>query len=166
MNNNETFITAIYKNAQTAMGSINNLMKKVTAEKLKKEFSNELNLYSEILSHCEEVSNQLGLKMKDLGCWEKAKMWCNINMSTMFDKSCRNLASITIFGTTMGIIDMIEVTSDCAKCNKEVMEIAKKLLEYEELCVENLKPFLAAKYNKKKEQPKQDAEDSQSEKED
>lgn len=144
----QDFLTAIYQNALTACRSINNVISKAKAEQLKSELANEITLYSQITADCDLLSKELGIKLKDLNLYEKSSMWFKINMSTLFDKSCRNIATITILGNTMGIVDLLCVISDCSGCNIKIMELANKLKTFEEQSIEKLKPFLAKEYNR------------------
>lgn len=144
----QDFLTAIYQNALTACRSINNVISKVKAEQLKSELANQITLFSQITADCDNLANELGIKLKDLNIYEKSSMWFKINMATLFDKTCRNIASITILGNTMGVVDLLCVMSDCQGCNPKIMAIANKLKTFEEESIDNLKIFLNKEYNR------------------
>ena len=69
-------------------------------------------------------------------------MWLNVNMATLMDKSNRKIASITIVGSTMGVIDLMSVLSDCKKGKKEFLTLGRAVLDLEERNIEKLKPFI------------------------
>ena len=144
----QDFLTAIYQNALTACRSINNVISKVKAEQLKSELANQITLFSQISADCDNLANELNIKLKDLNLYEKSSMWFKINMATLFDKTCRNIASITILGNTMGVVDLLCVMSDCQGCNPKIMAIANKLKTFEEESINNLKVFLNKEYNR------------------
>lgn len=144
----QDFLTAIYQNALTACRSINNVISKVKAEQLKSELANQITLFSQITADCDNLADELGIKLKDLNLYEKSSMWFKINMATLFDKTCRNIASITILGNTMGVVDLLCVMSDCQGCNPKIMAIANKLKTFEEESIDNLKIFLNKEYNR------------------
>ena len=144
----QDFLTAIYQNALTACRSINNVISKVKAEQLKSELANQITLFSQISADCDNLANELNIKLKDLNLYEKSSMWFKINMATLFDKTCRNIASITILGNTMGVVDLLCVMSDCQGCNPKIMTIANKLKTFEEESINNLKVFLNKEYNR------------------
>ena len=144
----QDFLTAIYQNALTACRSINNVISKVKAEQLKSELANQITLFSQITADCDNLANELNIKLKDLNLYEKSSMWFKINMATLFDKTCRNIASITILGNTMGVVDLLCVISDCQGCNPKIMAIANKLKTFEEESINNLKIFLNKEYNR------------------
>ena len=81
----QDFLTAIYQNALTACRSINNVISKVKAEQLKSELANQITLFSQITADCDNLANELGIKLKDLNLYEKSSMWFKINMATLFE---------------------------------------------------------------------------------
>lgn len=62
-----------------------------------------------------------------------------------------------IFGTTMGVIDLICVLSDCKKGSKEFLALAHDLKELEEQNIERVKPYLLKENNKPQKTPKEKA---------
>ena len=150
---NSDFLIAIYQNVQTARQSINNILQKVKDSKLRRELKSQYNDYDRIMESCEDLAKVYEIDIKDNPFLTKAKMWLQVNMATLMDKSNRKIASVTIVGTVMGIIDMISVVSDCQKCKEEIMTLATQLLEIEESNVEKLKPYLEKENNKSKDKP-------------
>ena len=118
---NSDFLIAIYQNVQTARQAINDVMQKVKDSKLKRELKSQYNDYDRIQETCEDLAKVYEIDIMDNSFFTKAKMWLQVNMSTLMNKTNRKIASINIFGTTMGIIDMICVISDCSKCRSEFM---------------------------------------------
>ena len=145
---NTNLMIAIYQNLQTAMQSINNVLEKVKDSKLKKELKTEFKQYDEFVEKCEDLAKEQDIELKDNGFFKKAKMWLSVNMATMLDKSNRKIASINIVGSTMGVIDLMSVLSDCKRCKKELLSFGKEVLEMEERNIEKLKPYILVENNK------------------
>ena len=139
---NTNLITAIYQNLQTAKQSINNVIDKIADTKLKKELKRQFKDYDEFSESCEDLARVYEIQLNDNNFFKKAKMWLNVNMATMMDKSNRKIASINIVGSTMGIIDLMSVLSDCKKGKKEFLTLGRAVLDMEERNVEKLKPFI------------------------
>jgi len=139
---NTNLITAIYQNLQTAKQSINNVIEKINDTKLKKELKRQFKDYDELSESCEDLARVYEIQLADNNFFKKAKMWLNVNMATMMDKSNRKIASINIVGSTMGIIDLMSVLSDCKKGKKEFLTLGRAVLDLEERNVEKLKPFI------------------------
>ena len=145
---NTNLMIAIYQNLQTAMQSINNVLEKVKDSKLKKELKAEFKQYDEYIEKCEDLAKEQDIELKDNGFFKKMKMWLSVNMATMLNKSNRKIASINIVGSTMGVIDLMSVLSDCKRCKKELLSFGKEVLEMEEKNIEKLKPYILVENNK------------------
>ena len=149
---NSDFLIAIYQNILTAKQSISNILEKVKDSKLKRELKAQFNDYDRLEDTCEDLAKVYEIDINDNSFFVKAKMWLQVNMATMMDKSNRKIASINIVGSTMGVIDLICAISDSEKCRSEFMELAKELLELEQKNIEKLKPYLLRENNKAKEE--------------
>ena len=145
---NSNLLIAIYQNLQTAIQSINNVLDKVKDSKLKRELKSQFKEYDSFFERCEDYAKVEGIKLQENGFFKKAKMWLSVNMATMLNKSNRKIASINIVGSTMGIIDLISVISDCKNGKKELVDFGKEVLKYEEENVEKLKPYILFENNK------------------
>ena len=137
---NCNLLNAIYKNLQTAKQAINNVIDKIKDSKLKKELKKQFKNYDEFSESCEDLAKAVDVELSDNNFFIKAKMWLSVNMSTMMDKSNRKIASLNIVGTTMGIIDLMSVLSDCKRAKKELVTFGNRVLELEESNIENSIP--------------------------
>ena len=147
---NSNLLIAIYQNLQTAIQSINNVLDKVKDSRLKKELKHQFKEYDAFIERCEDLAQKEDIKLQENGFFKKAKMWISVNMATMLNKSNRKIASINIVGSTMGIIDLISIISDCKSGDKELVNFGKEVLKYEEENVEKLKPYILFENNKPK----------------
>lgn len=151
---NSNLMIAIYKNLQTAKQSINNVIDKIKDTRLKKELKEQFKDYDRLSESCEDLAKVHEIELKDNNFFEKARMWLSVNMATMLDKSNRKISSINIVGSTMGVIDLMSVLSDCKKGKKELLNLGKEVLELEERNIEKLKPYIlidSKKENQEKE---------------
>ena len=145
---NSNLLNAIYKNLQTAKQSINNIIEKVKDSKLKKELKSQFKNYDEFSESCEDLAKAFDVELTDNNFFVKAKMWLSVNMSTMMDKSNRKISSINIIGSTMGVIDLMGVLSDCKRAKKEIITFGNRVLELEQSNIEKLKPYILVENNK------------------
>ena len=159
---NSDFLIAIYQNIQTSIQSINNILDKVKDSKLKRELKSQYKDYDRLQDTCEDLARVFEIDIHDNSFFIKAKMWIQVNMAILMDKSNRKIASIMIIGSTMGIIDLICAISDSELCRKEFMELATELLDLEKRNVENLKPYLLRENNKLKEESERKKEEIKS----
>lgn len=145
---NTNLMIALYQNLQTAMQSINNVLEKVKDSKMKKELKSQFKDYDNLIEKCEDLAKEHDVELKENGFFKKAKMWFSVNVATMLDKSNRKIASINIVGSTMGVIDLMSVLSDCKKCKKELLSFGEEVLKLEEGNIEKLKPYILVENNK------------------
>ena len=145
---NSNLLIAIYQNLQTAKQSINNVIEKVNDSRLKKELKSQFKEYDAMSEECEDLAEIHDIELVNNNFFVKARMWLSVNFATLMDKSNRKIASINIVGSTMGIIDLMSVLSDCKKCKKDLLTFGKKVLEYEESNIEKLKPYILLENNK------------------
>lgn len=108
----------------------------------KKEVSEQELGYQIIAKECVMISASENENLKDNNWFDKAKIWTSIKLATFSNQSTSHLAEQMILGTTMGIIEMIRILSECEDADTEIIELAKKLLRTAEKNAENLKPFI------------------------
>ncbi len=162
---NSDFLIAIYQNIQTSIQSINNILDKVKDSKLKRELKSQYKDYDRLQDVCEDLAKVYEIDIHDNSFFIKAKMWIQVNMAILMDKSNRKIASIMMIGTNMGVIDLICCISDSELCRSEFMELANELLDLERNNIEKLKPYLLRENNKlKEESERKKQEEKQTEK--
>ena len=149
---NSELMIAIFKNLQTAKQSINNVLDKIQDSKLKRELKAQFKDYDELSESCEDLAKVYEIELSDTSFFQKAKMWFNVNMATMLDKSNRKIANINIIGSTMGVLDLMAVLADSKKCKKELYNLGKTVLSLEERNIEKLKPFILIESEKQKDE--------------
>lgn len=125
-----------------AITSLEELQTVAKSEKLKSEMSKQLTNYNIFAKECEMIAKAEKLDIKDNSWIDKAKLWSSIKWKTAMDKSETNISEMLIFGTIMGIVDIIKNKSYNKSANDEICDIATKLEEMQEENLQNLKPFL------------------------
>lgn len=149
---NSDLIIAIYRNLLSAKQGINIVIDKITDSKLKRELKAQFKDYDELSETCEDLAKVYELELYDNTFLTKAKMWFNINMSTLMDKSNCKIASINIIGSTMGVLDLMKVLADSKKCKKELINLGKSVMSLEERNIEKLKPFILIECERQKDE--------------
>ncbi|MBQ3213927.1 MAG: hypothetical protein IJB10_02835 [Clostridia bacterium] len=149
---NSHLIISIFKNLQTAKQSINNIIDKISDSKLKRELKSQFKDYDELSETCEDLARVYEIELVDNSFFQKAKMWLNVNMATMMDKSNRKIASINIIGSTMGVLDLMSVLAESKRCKKELVNLGRTVMSLEERNIEKLKPFILIQNEREKEE--------------
>lgn len=138
----KNILISIYQNTQTAMQSINDLVKKTDDKKFKDLLNAQYKRYEEFNHRVEDYAKSKNIELKDNNWFEKIKMWSSIQMSTLTDNTTRHLAELMLVGTVMGTITCYKASKDYATTTKESMELLKELEKMEEDNYDELKKYL------------------------
>lgn len=138
----EDFVNAIYQNIQTAIQSIEELLKICSDESFCAELKRELKEYVKVKTELLKICEKLNVTPDDNSFLEKARLWTSIKMTTLMDKSVRHLAEMMLLGTVMGTTTCYKDLFDHKGVNDELYQILKKLEEIEESNFDVIKKFL------------------------
>lgn len=146
MNENNELLTYIYQNAKMGVKSCTTLINLLNGKdnKIKKVVEEELKGYEEFVKKAEKLLKKNKIeepKEKGLMADIMAKM--GMNMELMKDNSDARVADMLTKGFTMGNVD-IEKKIDRFEgdADKDILKLAKELLEFGKKNIEILKPYL------------------------
>ncbi|MEG0546723.1 MAG: hypothetical protein RR552_06000 [Oscillospiraceae bacterium] len=142
MNGNAELLNFIYQNSEMGVETIKQLLKIANEEKFLSQLNFQLKEYEAINSDAKNLLNQNNFTEKDISAFEKLTTYLMINMKTMTDKSSQRIAEMMIIGSNMGIINAIKNIRKYSNAEKDIVDLMKKLLEFEENNVKALKIFL------------------------
>ncbi len=145
---NALLLSEIYHDLQTGKQNINNVIDKVKDSKLKRELKKQYKEYDSYSEVCEDLAKDLDIIIKDNNFFVKMRMWISVNLATLLDKSNRKIASMSILGSTMGVISLMSALSDCKKCKSEILNLCRTVLGTEENNIVKLKPYILVENNK------------------
>ncbi len=135
-------LISVYQNTQTAMQSINDLIKKTDDKTFKDLLNAQYKRYEDFNNKVEDHAKNNGIELKDNNWFEKAKMWSSIQMGTLTDSSTRHLAELMLVGTVMGTLTCYKAIDDYSKAPKEATMLLKELEQMEEDNFNELKKYL------------------------
>ena len=139
-----SLLEAIYKNVRMGADSIIDIMPKVADEKMRSELTSELERYEEFSKEIETVVLDMGEEAKDQGILAKLGTKMSVAMNTVIDSTTSPIAEMMIQGGTMGITDALKLLREYenTSCSEKALDIARRVIKYEEETVERLKSFL------------------------
>ncbi len=140
--NDVKLLNSIYQNVKMGIESIDELIEICKSQELKALMSRQLSDYHVFAKECEMIAKAENLDIKDNNWFDKTMLYSSIKMKTCFDKSEENIAEMLIVGSQMGIIDVIKMKNKCGSDNNDILELSMKLEEFQEKCIQELKPFL------------------------
>lgn len=136
------FANTLFQNTQTALQSIDEILKLTEDEGFKKELYREKELYINMKNEIIDECYKLSVKPDDNNFMEKARLWSSIKMTTIMDKSTRHLAEMMLLGTVMGTLTCYKDLSDYKGINIGLYGKLEKLMGLEEENFNYLKKFL------------------------
>lgn len=142
MNGNAELLNFIYQNSQMGVDTINQLIDIAQDEKFKIHLQSELDEYREINTTAKVLLNTNGYDEKGISALDKMKTYLMINMQTMRDKTASHIAEMLITGSNMGVVDAIRNIDKYQDAEKDILDLMKKLLKFEENNIKQLKNFI------------------------
>ena len=145
MNENNELLLYIYENADMGVKSTTTLIRTINGKdnKIKKVLEGELKGYENFLKKSEKLLKKYKVEKKTKGIMADMGSFMGIKMEMLKDNSDARVADMLTKGFTMGNIDItkkIDMYKDDAE--KEILDLAKELLEFGKANIEYLKPYL------------------------
>lgn len=145
MNENNELLLYIYENADMGVKSTTTLIRTINGKdnKIKKVLEGELKGYENFLKKSEKLLKKYKIEKKTKGIMADMGSFMGIKMEMLKDNSDARVADMLTKGFTMGNIDItkkIDMYKDDAE--KDILDLAKELLEFGKANIEYLKPYL------------------------
>ena len=136
-------VAEIYRNAQLALSSIEDILPSVEDGDIRREICGQQNEYEKISRRAEGLAREMGAEIKAPSPVKKAMMWSTIKMNAAADNSRSNIAQMMIRGTVTGITSLKATLSDGAGVmSGDVRRLMEELISLEEGFERNLKNYL------------------------
>ena len=136
-------VAEIYRNAQLALSSIEDILPSVEDGDIRREICGQQNEYEKISRRAEGLAREMGAEIKAPSPVKKAMMWSAIKMNAAADNSRLNIAQMMIRGTVTGITSLKATLSDGAGVmSGDVRRLMEELISLEEGFERNLKNYL------------------------
>ncbi|MBL4930995.1 hypothetical protein [Clostridium paridis] len=142
MDANNELLNYIYQNAEMGESTIKQLIPMVDDQTFKNNLQSQLNEYKTIFDMADKKLKELNRESKGIGTLTKVSTYIMININTLVNKTPSHISEMLIRGSTMGIIDITKKIKAYENQDKQILDIANKLLKFEERNVNELKGFL------------------------
>ncbi|MDD7793916.1 hypothetical protein [Clostridium sp. 'White wine YQ'] len=142
MDANNELLNYIYQNAEMGESTIKQLIPMVNDQAFKNNLQSQLNEYKTIFDIADRKLKELNSESKGIGTLTKVSTYIMININTLVNKTPSHIAEMLIRGSTMGIIDITKRIKDYKQQDKQILDVANRLLKFEERNVDELKGFL------------------------
>ncbi|WP_294468706.1 hypothetical protein [uncultured Anaerofustis sp.] len=142
MDNSIRLLEFIFKNAKMGSETIEDLIDINEDLKFRDELVYEKETYDDFVSKVNKIMKKMGKEAKDLSFFTEMQSYLMIKMETLKDKSSEHIAGMLMQGSTMGIVQITKKLREYEDSDKEVVKLAKRLLEIEEKNFYELKKYL------------------------
>ena len=142
---NTELLLYIYQNAKMGVNSCTELIRILNSKdnKIKKVVEGELKGYENFVKKSEKLMRDFNITPKDKGVISNIMSKMGIDMEMMKDNSDARIADMLTKGFTMGDVDIgKKIDRYEGDCDKEIIKLAKELLEFGKANIEFLKPYL------------------------
>lgn len=138
MTGNEEILNYIHQNAQMGIETLPELIKISTDDEFIEELRSQFTEYKKIY----DETNKLLVHAKSIPKMAKFTSYIMIKMEVLMNKSPSHIAEMLIKGSLMGIIEIEKNFNDYKDANREILDLANRLLQTEKNNIENLKKYL------------------------
>lgn len=143
MNGNVELLNYVYQNSEMGVKTINQLLGIVEDGNFKNHLQSQLREYESFNNIAKGLLNKHKYDEKGIGTLNKITAYLMINIKTLTNKKPSHIAEMMIIGSNMGIIEAIkDIRKYEGKVEKDISNLMKKLLKFEEDNVKELKSFL------------------------
>ena len=145
MNENNELLLYIYENASMGVKSTTTLIRTINNKdnKIKKILEDELKKYESFVKDSEKLLKKYKVEKKEKGFIADISSYMGIKMEMLKDNSDARVADMLTKGFTMGNLDITKKIDMYEKnADKDILNLAKKLLDFGKENIELLKPYL------------------------
>ncbi len=145
MNENEELLEYIYQTADMGAKSLTDLLNDINDKdnKIKKLISEQLKGYEKYLKEAKKLLKKHDIKPKTKGLMADIMSKMGIKKEVKKDNSDAALADMLIQGFLMGNLEMQKRIDNFEKiADKNIINLAKELLQFGENSIKDLKPYL------------------------
>ena len=133
---------SVYKNAEMAYEASGEVLKHCANRKLAGEISAQRDRYRDVAAQARTEIVRRGGVPREYSGYAKMMSRMGIAMKTANNRSSKNIASLMIRGTTMGIIDMQHAVNCSQGAENHIRSDAQDLLRREKDFCDHLKSYL------------------------
>lgn len=132
----------IYQNAEMGQDTINQLIKITDDQTFRNNLESQFNEYRNIFNLADAKLKEVNKESKGIGTLTKVTTYISLNINTLINKTPSHISEMLIRGSTMGIIDITKKMKEYKESEKSILDIADRLLKFEQQSINDLKAFL------------------------
>ena len=139
----EEALAEIYRNAQLALESIQDITPQVDDREVKEELARQHEIYEQFSAKAQVLARDMGLELKEPNVMKKMMMWGSIKMNTLANNSRAHIADMMVQGTVMGITALRTTASELPiDGNDKIIALLNEMIHAEEDMEKKWKEYL------------------------
>ena len=142
MTGNVELMNYIHQNSEMGQETIKQLIEIVEDENFKRNLQSQFTEYKNIFDLSDASLKELNKDSKEINAFSKVSAYIMINLKTLTNKTSSHISEMLIQGSTMGITDITKKIKEYKDADKKILDLANKLLSFEQQNIEELKKFL------------------------
>lgn len=145
MDETNELLEYIYQDCEMAVTNLTTLLKELQGKdnKIKRTVEDILKEYEKYLKDAKKLLKENKIKPKKIGMIAKMGAKEEIRTTVKKDNSDSKVSDLVIQGLVMGIVDISKRIDDFEKeANKDIVNLAGKVLSFQENSVDKLKEYL------------------------
>jgi len=124
------------------ISSLNDVLDRVESVDLEDKLKKSRNEHEELETETQLLLNRYGDEEKEPNPMAKGMSWIKTNVMLGLDESDKTVAGLITDGCNMGIKTINGYINDYPDADKEVKDIAHKIIDLENTLLENIKEYL------------------------
>ena len=140
--NDIDLLSHVFQTAEMGQDGIRSVLKYSRDEALNQSLERQKEEYRKLQTAAGSMMRERGVEPDGVGAMAKLSSEMMSTMKTVMDHSATKIAEMMIQGSTMGVTKSLRTIRDCPKADREVKDLAEKLLKTEEANIEEMQRFL------------------------
>ncbi|WP_298034657.1 DUF2383 domain-containing protein [uncultured Dysosmobacter sp.] len=132
----------VHETAEMGIQGLKSLEGQVQSEDLRRALAQQTEEYRDISAAAGKLLQKLGEAPRDPGLMARISSEVMSTVKTMADPSASNIAEMVIQGNTMGVTKSTRHLNDYEGNDRQVRQLAEKLLRTEEANISQMKQYL------------------------
>lgn len=124
------------------IGSLNDVLDKVENKDLEDKLKKSRNEHEELETETQMLLNRYGDEEKQPNIMAKGMSWIKTNVMLGIDESDKTVAGLITDGCNMGIKTINGYLNEYSEADKNIKDIAYKIIDLENTLLENVKEYL------------------------
>ena len=138
----QRLMNEIYCNSKCTEQSLRTILEKITDDEFERDVCEQIVNYRKLKERAEQRLRKAGVLPREWAPWKNAGKWSWLQWNTLLDISTSHMADLMMHENIRGISEMTKTLNRCPKAEKAALELARELVDFEEMSIRLMKTYL------------------------